>query len=138
MGRARRTRRLRRQRPGCPRGHHLIERALPGLLVGAPAQELGAVPEAATGEMVVAHLADQDRAQRLPVGRAPLAPAAGSSRAPAGEARRLDERHHQALDLAALGVAEAGAETDVVEQALLVVEAEQQRAQRGAGPGPAE
>src|SRR5215210_6663806 len=64
----------------------LGERARFGLLVRPPAEELGAVAEASAGEVVVADLADQDRIERLPLRRAPLGPAARSSRRLAGEA----------------------------------------------------
>src|SRR4029079_5566472 len=87
------------QSAGRPLGPHLVERARLGVLVRAPAQELGAVAEAAAGEVVVAHLADEGRLQRLPLRRPALAPPAGAARRFAGEARRRDERREDRLEL---------------------------------------
>ena len=50
-------------------GRELVERALPRVLVGPPAQEAGAVAEAAAGHLVVAHFDDQHGLQRLPCRR---------------------------------------------------------------------
>src|SRR4051794_8038254 len=108
------------------RRSHLIERAGPGLLIRAPTQELRAVSEAAAGEMVVAHLADQGGAQRLPLGAAPLAPAAWAARRLAREAGRLDQGHEDRLELAALRRGEAGREPHVIEPPLLIVEPEEE------------
>ena len=42
-------------------GRQLLDRALPRVLVGAPAQESRAVAEAAGGDLVVAHFDDELR-----------------------------------------------------------------------------
>src|SRR5262249_10934948 len=49
---------------GAPPGQHRVPRARPRLLVGAPAEKPGAVPEAVPLNLVVADLADQLRAHR--------------------------------------------------------------------------
>ena len=78
---------------------HLLEGALGGLLLRPPAQELGAVAEAAAGEVVVAHLADQRGPQGLPFRGAPLGPAAGAARRLAGETWRLPQGQENGLEL---------------------------------------
>src|SRR4051812_37739680 len=93
---------------------HLFEGALPRPLFRTPAQELGSVAEAPAREVVVAHLADQRRPQRHPLGRAPLAPAAGSARRLAGETGRLAQRRQDRRQLAPLVRREAGGEADVI------------------------
>src|SRR5215510_5545716 len=70
---------------------HLIERALPRRLVGAPAQQPGAVAEALAAEVIVADLDHELRLERLPFGRALRRPAAGPAGGVAGEARRRNE-----------------------------------------------
>src|SRR4051812_4287629 len=70
--------------------HQLVEGAVARVLVLAPAQQKGAVAEAVLRRMVVAHLGDQDRLQRLPLLGAFVAPARWRARRLAGEARRLD------------------------------------------------
>ena len=66
---------------------HLLEGALLRRLVGPPAQELGAVAEAAAGDVVVAHLDDELGPERHPFGRALGRPAARAAGRVAGEAR---------------------------------------------------
>src|SRR4051794_37679968 len=97
---------------GRPRAH-LLEGALLRPLLRTPAQEPGSVAEAPAREVVVAHLADQSRPQRLPRGRPTLAPAAGSAGRLAGEPRRLAEGKEDRRQLAPLVRREAGGETDV-------------------------
>ena len=62
----------------------LVERALPGRLVEAPAQEAGAVTETARREVVVSDLHDKLGRQWLPFGGAGRAPAARPSGGAAG------------------------------------------------------
>src|SRR3954447_6221706 len=70
----------------------LVHPALLRRLVGPPAQEFGAVAEAAAADMVVADLGDELGPQRLPLGAPRVAPAARPAGCVAGEARRLDQR----------------------------------------------
>src|SRR5690348_2122804 len=78
--------------------------------------------------MIVADLADQLGLKRLPFHGAPGAPAAEATGRLAGKAGRADERLDNAFQLLPLLGGETGTEADMVEQALLVVEAKQKRA----------
>jgi hypothetical protein len=88
------------------------------------------VAKAVAREVVVAHLHDQSRLDRLPLRRALGAPAAGPARGAAGEAGRLDQRLELRQERHAGGGREAGREADVMEQPIRVVEPEQERAHR--------
>src|SRR3954453_5571074 len=89
--------------------------------------------EAAAGAVVVFDFDDQLRAERFPFAGAFGAPAARAARRLAGEAaalaRRLAELFDLRRELLALAGGEGRAEPDVVEEAVFVVEAEQQRAE---------
>src|ERR1700722_906470 len=107
---------------------HLIERALPWRLVRAPAQQARAMPETLAGKVVVAHLDHKLRLERLPFARALGRPAARTARRVAGETRRRDQSF-QLLGQRRLVLAlDARTEADVMQQALPVVQPEQQRA----------
>src|SRR2546428_6091143 len=82
---------------------HLRQKAWPRGLVGAPAEELGAVAEAAAGEVVVADFDDQLGRERLPLGAALGGPAAGPAGGLAGETGRPDERLEHLGQLGVLG-----------------------------------
>src|SRR5689334_716728 len=84
--------------------------------------------ETAAGEVVVLHLRHQRRPQRLPLGRTLRAPAARSARRAAGEPRRLDQRLDELGDPLPILLAKARGEPDMVEEPLVVIEPEQQRA----------
>jgi hypothetical protein len=86
------------------------------------------VAEAVAREVVVAHLDDQPRGERLPLAGALGAPAAGPARRAAGEARRRDQRLEPGQQRLPGGGGEAGGEAHVVEQPVAVVEPEEQRA----------
>ena len=89
--------------------------------------------EAAVGEMVVADFDDQLGPERLPFVGAPRAPAARTAWGVAGEARRLDQRLDEVGDFRAARPREARREADVIEQPFVVVQAQQQRADRPCG-----
>src|SRR5437764_1122846 len=104
-------------------GRQLLERALLRVLVGAPADEAGAVAEAPTGDLVVADLDDQHGFQRLPLAGSLGVPAARAARSASGEAGRLDQSFEVLGEPRAFGCRHGGGETDVIQQALLVIEA---------------
>src|SRR6185437_6412296 len=106
----------------------LVEGALPRRLVGAPAQELRAVTEAAAADVIVAHLRDQLWCEGFPLTGPFRAPARWSARRIAAEARRLSQFFQPLGQLRAIGIRETRREPDVVELAILIVEAKQQRA----------
>src|SRR5437762_4188559 len=64
----------------------LLHGALPRFLVGPPSQDCRAVPKAAASEMVIGHLDDKFRLERLPLRRAPGRPAARATRSLTGQA----------------------------------------------------
>src|SRR6478609_12128774 len=70
----------------CPAAGDLVHGALFRRLVGAPAEEAGAVAEAAAGEVVVFDFDDQFRSERFPFAGAFGAPAARAAGRLAGEA----------------------------------------------------
>src|SRR5205085_3611728 len=106
----------------------LVERALRRSLVRTPAEQRGAVAETACSEMIERDLDHQLRHQRLPLGRPLAAPAARASRSAAGEAGRLDQLFDLRGQRLAIFVLEARRLAAVMQQALIVIEAEQQRA----------
>src|SRR6185312_8543977 len=113
---------------GAPRGPDLAPGAVLRILVRTPADEARAVPEAILFELVVAHLADELRLDRVPVellAACPAALAAGhpvaADRSPSAQLRKLF------FELAPHRCGETGAVPDEVEPALLVIEPEQQR-----------
>ena len=75
-----------------PRRAELVELALGGRFVGSPAEELRAVAEAASGEVIELNFDDQLRPQRLPFHRPLGAPAARSAGSAAGETWSAHER----------------------------------------------
>src|SRR5687767_8382326 len=106
----------------------LRDPALLRRLVRTPAEEARPVAEAAAIEVIVAHLDDQLRRQRLPLGRPRRAPATRTARRLTGEARRLHEFLEALRDRLLLGVRDVRREADVVQQPRAVVQPEQQRA----------
>src|SRR5690606_25850843 len=105
----------------------LIERALAWRLVRPPAQKLRAVTEALACDVVVTHLDDELRPQRLPFGRALRAPPARRAGRPAREAGRLPERLEPLRQRPSGPSRDRGSKADVVEQAPIVVKTEQER-----------
>src|SRR5262249_13933285 len=126
----------------------LIERALARWLVGAPAEERGAVPKPPTAQpgrarrrlgialpVIESDLAHQVRSERQPVHLfLAVAPAALTAPAAAGvvEARplcvELTVRGQELHQVALLGGLERRREADVVKRAIVAVQTEQQRA----------
>src|SRR5205823_2817175 len=93
-----------------------------------PAQEFGPVAESPTGEVVVADLANQLRFQAVPVGGAGCAPAAGAAGRAASEAASANHGIQNSLQLEPLFGVKARGESHVIERAVVVIEAQQQRA----------
>src|SRR5260370_9359269 len=73
----------------------LLERALTRRLVRTPSQQPGAVAEPAAAHVIVAHLADQLRAQRLPLAGTLSAPPARPPGPLAGQPARPAPRPHR-------------------------------------------
>jgi hypothetical protein len=95
-----------------------------GGFFGTPAEEFGAVAEAAAGEVVELDFGDEFVVERLPLHGVLGAPAAFASRSFAGEAGRLYEFQEFFGKGGTLFVADGGREADVIESAFGVVEAE--------------
>src|SRR5262249_16171877 len=108
------------------------------LLVRTPAQEARAVPESPAGEVIVANLGHQPRLERLPLPGTLGAPPAGAARGASGEAGRLPERTEPSEECFSLPRGEPRGEGGVVEKALAVVEAEEERADHRSIRGIAE
>ena len=72
-------------------GLHLIERALPWILIRPPAKELGAVAKPSAGEMIVLDFDNKCWSERLPFRRPFGGPAARPTGRVASEAGRLDQ-----------------------------------------------
>src|SRR4051794_28548718 len=96
------------------------------------------MPEAAVRDVIVLDLHHELRGERLPLGGALGAPAAGAAGRAAGESRRAAQRLELGLEAPLFLAAHVGAEADVVEASVLVVEAEQQGADPAALGGVAE
>ncbi len=84
--------------------------------------------EAAAGEVIVLHLDDELRRERLPFRRALCAPSAGPARRLSGKPRLPDELLQLGGELRALFRREARGEPDVMQQAFVIVQAQQHRA----------
>src|SRR5271156_3751398 len=130
-GRARCRRRSARSRR---RGLDRLEGALTRRLVGTPAQEPGAMAEPAAADMIVANFDDQFWAHWLPFCGALGAPPAGASRRVAGEAGRHDQRFELLRQRLAVEIVQCRGKPDVIELALAVIEAEQQRPDKARVP----
>ena len=102
----------------------LLEGALIGPLLRAPAHELRSVPEPPAREMVVADFAHQLWFERLPFAGTFGPPAAGAAGRSAGESGRTDKRFDCLLQILALFGVEAGGEAHVIELALIVIESQ--------------
>src|SRR5690348_4906571 len=86
------------------------------------------MPEAAAGEVIVLHLDDELRRERLPLARPLGAPPAGPTGRLAGEAGRLDQLLELLRDRRLLVVGDVAREAHVMQQAAFIIEAEQERA----------
>src|SRR5690606_14763221 len=122
-------------------GAHFFELIVPavaGLLVGAPANECGAVPEAIPLQMIVLHLADALEPKRLPRKVLAGTPTAFSARRPHGLIalsepgvillRIRAERGQLASQLLAPRHRKGGRDADVVQHPIIVIQSKQQRA----------
>src|SRR5215218_858691 len=118
----------RRRRIGAPMKPALLaelrDEAVLGRFVLPPAQELGAVADAAARDVVEGHLADELGAEALPDELLLGLPAARLAGAPLVGAVRLEQLEQLAL----LSRPEAGGVTDDVELPVVVVHAEDERA----------
>src|SRR5438270_11383971 len=108
-------------------GSELFEGALPGIFVGPPTQEPGAVAEASAGDLVVPYLDHEPGLQRLPLRGALGVPAARAAWGASGETGRFDQRLELFRQRGPLPGRNCGGEADVVEQSVVPVEPEQQR-----------
>src|SRR5687768_16117650 len=96
-------------------------------LVRSPAHKLRAVAEASAGDMIVAHLNDQFRLQRLPLRRALGGPAARTSRRVARESDASAQGFEFLRKCGAVHSREGRGEADMIELALRIVDAKQER-----------
>src|SRR5258708_24261954 len=116
----------------------LGEIAILWILVGAPAQEPGGVPEAAVLELLEVDLADQLWPDLGPVEVLGPGPPAGRTRGPAfAEAVASNQRLEFFQDLPALCRRERRGVADMVKDTLVVIQAQQQWAHPGSGGGGA-
>src|ERR1041385_973338 len=106
----------------------LVQRALTRRLVGAPAQDGGAVAETLAAEMVVADFHHQLRLQWAPLRGALGRPAARAARRVAGEAWLADQRFELCSQRQLLLALDCGSEADMMQQPPIIVQTEQQRA----------
>src|SRR5581483_3611611 len=84
--------------------------------------------KALAAEMIVADLDHKLRLQRTPLRRAFGRPAAGAARGIAGEAGLCNQRFELVGQRGLVLVLDGGGEADMVQQALVIVEPKQQRA----------
>ena len=77
--------------------------------------------EAVAREVVVAHLGDQPRGERLPLPRALGAPAAGPARRVTGEARPAFERFELLRQRRTNRIGDARREPDMMKQAVIAI-----------------
>src|ERR1700722_8199439 len=112
------------------RSAQLIARAVLRRLIDAPAQRPRPMTDAAAGDLIELDLEDEVVAKRdVRCVRVRPAPAARRiARRVSGEARRTDVRAQTLDQRALLFGREGAAETNVVEQSVVVVDPEQQRA----------
>src|SRR3954470_24338122 len=106
----------------------LLQGTLLRRLIGPPAQDRGAVTKAFTGEMIVGDLDHELRLQRTPLCRAFGRPAARAAWCVAGKAFLGDQRHELRGQRRLLVFLDCRGEADMVQQPLVVIAAEQQRA----------
>src|SRR3954447_20668456 len=93
----------------------LLKRALLRCLVRPPAQELGAVPETITRDMIETHFHHQFRSNRLPFAASRGTPAAWPARCFPGEARRFAHGFKSAGQLGPFVFRNGRREADVIE-----------------------
>src|SRR5438477_12524341 len=100
---------------------HLIHRALLRRFVGTPTQNLRAVTEPAAGKMIVGDFDDDLRIDRFPFAGSFRTPAARAAGGVASESGFLFQRFKFLCERAPLVSLERRSETDVMEQAIIIV-----------------
>ena len=110
----------------------LVETALTRGLVRTPAQQGRAVPEPAGRHLVVAHLDDEFRPERLPFASALGAPAARTSWGPPGKPGRLDKLFETAGQIRPVASRQGCGEADMIQPPLVVIEPEEKRSDQRA------
>src|SRR5262249_22961677 len=108
--------------------HHLFHDALSRRFVGAPPQELGSMAKAVAGEMVIPNFNHEFGLQGLPLRRPTSGPSAWAARRVAGESGRCDELFELDRQRFLLVAGYRRGKADVMQKAVVVMEAEQQRA----------
>src|SRR5512146_424473 len=109
-------------------GRQLLVSALFRVFVGTPANDRSPMTETSARDLIVAHFDDELRLQRLPLAGTLGVPPARTARRIPGEARRLDQPLKVSRQLVPLLCGNRGCEADVIEQAPLVIEAQQEGA----------
>src|SRR5262249_20552390 len=109
----------------------LVHGALARRFVGPPAQKFRSVAETVSGKMVVANLDHELRFQRLPLRRAAGGPSAWTVGRAAGDSRRRAESLEFQRERLLVGRRDRRGEAHVVQEAILAVEAEQERSDHG-------
>src|SRR5438477_8118893 len=105
---------------------HLIHRALLRRFVGTPTQNLRAVTEPAAGKMIVGDFHDYLRIDRFPFAGSFRAPAARAAGGVASESGLLFERFKFLCERTPFAGFERRSETDVMQQTVIIVQAEEQ------------
>src|SRR5438093_12137189 len=106
---------------------HLVHCALARVFVGTPPKKFCAMPKPAAGEMVVGNFHDNFRINWFPFACAIRAPTAGSSGRVAGESGWFLQRFEFFCELPAFRCLERRGESDVMEQPVVSIQAEQKR-----------
>src|SRR5688572_12589468 len=112
---------LQQRQSAAPDRSYLVEFALAGGFVGAPADEAGAVAKAPASEMIVAHFDDELWFQRLPFGGPVRGPAAGAARRAAGEAGRVDKSFEFFGERRLLTVFQTGTEANMMQSPVIII-----------------
>src|SRR6476659_2218931 len=103
----------------------LIHGALARRFIGAVADDLRSMTEPAAGEMIVGHLDDDLRIDRFPFAGSFRTPTTRSARRVAGKPWWLSERFVFLRQRGTIGCFKRGGESDVMKQAVVIVETEQ-------------
>src|SRR5438105_11873300 len=106
----------------------LVHRALARRFIGPITQDFGSMPETAAGEMIVSHFDDDLRSDWLPFAGSFGTPATRTAGSVARKSRPLLQRFKLLRQRAPFARFESRSKPDVMEQAVVIVEAEKQRA----------